>query len=693
VLLCPQEEDDRDVQCVGAMDRVFRSTNAIGKTFPILKWGSEYSSEDFKGDINAGLTVGAMLVPQSMAYALLADLPPIYGLYSSIVPLVTYACLGTSRQLGVGPVAIVALMIASSFNGDMTVDQKVQQAMTMSFIVGLCMLIMGILRLGIVVNFISHSVMSAFTSAAGITIGCSQLKYLFGVEVKRYKVAAVFQTIYSILSDIGDWHGWTCLLGFTLFTVLLLMKQWKSAYPRDPNGNSIAWTVMAFFCDFSALFSAVIGTLWSYVYHKNGIEMVIVGDLPTGLSSPSFDCIPNFEDFESLFAVSLTIAIVGYLESIAVAQIMALKFKYKIDANQELLGIGMANFLGSLFSGFPVVGSFSRTAVNGNTGARTPLCGVISAMIVLLALSLITSLFYYLPLAALAAMIEVAVMNLIDFNEMYMAYVLDKRDFVVMIITFATTLGLGVKEGLFTGVLVSMALVVQHSAFPRIAILGKRTEKTNINQYRDIKRFDDAKEQPGILIVRLDAKLFFANAAKFGEFVAKAIAMRNANDDAILDETSLHSVLIDSRGINDVDLSGIHMLTEMASELERLGLSLVFCNCNDMVKKRMMLSHIKDSIPEAFMMVEDTQDAVDFINSDDFHDMVHALNEGADVLSVCPDPTVDSVTQHPEMSPARIKIDVVAPSPPPLNIDSSNVGNEIDDASLDAANIGDKKDA
>lgn len=385
-------------------------------------------------------------------------------------------------------------------------------------------------------------------------------------------------------------------------------------------------------CDFSALVCAAIGTLWSYLYFKADIEMNIVGSIPSGLKPPTFDNLPNFDKFESLFMTALIIAIVGYLESIAVCQIMAQKFRYKIDANQELLALGGANVLGSLFSGFPVVGSFSRTAVNGNTGSMTPACGLITASIVLLALFFITSWFFYLPLCALAAMVEVAVLNLVDFHEMRMAYTLDKRDFVVMIITFGVTLGLGVKEGLFSGILVSLALVVQHSAFPRIVALGKRQEGANSHQYRDIKRFDDAEEQAGILIIRLDAKLFFGNAAKFGEFVMKNLQKRLDTELQPLPEgqVEVSTVLIDCRGINDVDLSGLHMLHEMHSELERKNVALVLCNINDLVKKRMLRAPICDKgskhpLNEALLMQEDTQEAVDFVNSPEF-DVYHPMS-------------------------------------------------------------------
>jgi len=625
-----EEEEKEAVQCVGVADRVKKQCAVIGTFFPPLVWVPNYTLEDFKGDINSGLTVGCMLVPQCMAYALLADLPPIYGMYSSVVPLMAYGILGTSRQCGLGPVAVIALMIASTFSSEMDEASKIQQAMYLSFMVGCIMVVMGMFRLGIMVNFISHSVMSAFTSGAGITIGTSQLKHFFGVKVKKYKYAMVFQTWYEIIADFENWSWWTVLMGFTMVALLVFLKMWKGWYPksRDENKpNSIQWTIFATIADFSALVVALLGILWAYLFHLADIEVNYVGDIPSGLKSPSFDSAPGFDKFEELFMSALTIAIVGYLESIAVCQMMALKFNYKIDANQELIAIGAANFLGSLFGGFPVVGSFSRTAVNGNTGSRTQLCGIITSCIVLAALFLITSWFYYLPLCALAAMVEVAVLNLVDFHEMRMAWEMDKRDFIVMIITFLTTLGVGVKEGLFTGIFVSMALVVQHSAFPRIVVLGKRAN----GAYRDISKFgkgcafagdDPAEEIPGILIVRLDAKLFFANAAKFGEFVVHHCKKRTLElgDKWEVNPERVYSVLIDSRGINDTDLSGLHMLAEMHSEVSRLDITMLYCNINDKVKKRLLQSAI--NIKDEWLIQEDTEVAVQYIKSAEFQNFI-----------------------------------------------------------------------
>lgn len=670
-----QEDEDEDVACVGAMDRVTKQCSIFGKFFPILTWGSQYSCEDAKCDINAGLTVGCMLVPQCMAYALLADLPVNYGLYSSVIPLYVYAFLGTSGQCGIGPVAVISLMISSSFTDDMDQDAKIEQAMYLSFIMGLLMVIMGCVRLGVIVNFISHSVMSAFTSGAGITIGTSQCKHLFGVTTTKFKLAYVFRTLAEIVTKFSEWSWETMAMGFSLWGLMLALKQWKGCYPKAKAGqppNSWPHTIFTLVCDFSALVCAVIGTFWAFGFRESGIAIKTAGEIPSGLQTPTIDAVPSFDKFEELVVTALLIAIVGYLESIAVCQIMALRTNTKIDANQELFAIGGANLIGSFFSGFPVVGSFSRTAVNGNTGSRTPMCGIITATVVLGALYFLTSLFYFLPLCALAAMVEVAVLNLVDFHEIYSAYQLDKRDFAVMMITFLTTLCWDVKMGLFIGVGASILLVVQHSAFPRVVVLGKRDN----GQYRDKKRLTGCKDVPGVLIIRLDAKLFFANAAKFHSFVIDAVDKRDKVDEAGTG-TLTDTVIIDARGINDVDLSGLHMLHELVNELKRDERNLVFCNINDKVKKRMHASAVygakaharnenddyDSSLAEkAFLLIDDTQDCINFIQSQAFANLIapDAENDGfADPVAGYGEARIRSASENKAPSSADIEMGAV----------------------------------
>ena len=564
--------------------------------FPPLQWVPNYSLLDLKGDMISGITVGCMLVPQSMAYATLADLPPQNGLYSSCIGLIVYSLLGTSRQLGLGPVAVVSLMVASAIDPDDSDELKVAAASQLAFLVGIVLFVLGLLRAGVLVNFISHSVMSAFTSAAGITIGASQFKYLFGITVPRYDYAMVFQTIIKILSELDEANGYAVIMGFSSILALMLLRMWKSRHSAPPTeGCKVGWYILMGIADFSALVLALTTTIWAWLWNMADINVDTVGDIPSGYASPNGDGVPSFSETSSIMIVCMVIALVGYLESMSVAQIMASKFQYTVNANQELIAIGAANFIASFFSAFPCVGSFSRTAVHGNVGAKTQLAGAISSLIVLGALYFLTKLFVYLPYCALAAMIEVAVLNLIDINAFIEAWKLHKRDFIVMITTFVVTLCMSVKIGLFTGICLSILLVVQHSAFPRCSIHGKRPN----GAYRDVGRFPDAVEIPSVLIVVLHAKIFFANANRFGSFVSKAIRRANEKQDVMptgsgkTDQAhgskgDLNWLVLDARAITDVDLSGLHVLHEMCNTLRKKHqIEIVICNVSDKVKKQL----------------------------------------------------------------------------------------------------------
>eukprot|EP00656_Telonema_subtile_P026346 TRINITY_DN2831_c0_g4_i1.p1 TRINITY_DN2831_c0_g4~~TRINITY_DN2831_c0_g4_i1.p1 ORF type:complete len:745 (-),score=197.60 TRINITY_DN2831_c0_g4_i1:176-2410(-) len=648
-------EEDREESC-GSNIGWLRLNKTAKKFFPPLQWVPVYSSTDLKGDLISGITVGCMLVPQSMAYAVLADLPPVNGLYSSFVGLLVYALFGTSRQLGLGPVAVVSLMVSSTLNADDSDANKVQQAAQLSFVVGMALTVLGLLRAGVMVNFISHSVMSAFTSAAGITIGASQFKHLFGLEVPRYDRAMVFQTTVKILSNLDHANGYAVIQGFSAILFLILLRLWKSSHPTPPEGCKAGWWCLRMLADFSALVVAAVWTSWAFLWNKGGINVPTVGDIPSGYSSPSTDSIPSFTEMEGILIVSVVIAMVGYLESMSVSQIMASKFQYRVDANQELLAIGAANVIASFFGAFPTVGSFSRTAVHGNVGARTNAAGAISAFVVFGSLYFLTTLFVYLPYSALAAMIEVAVLNLVDIQAFVEAYKLHKRDFVVMLVTFTTTLGLGVKEGLFTGICLSILLVVQHSAFPRCSIHGRRPT----GNYRDVARFPDAVEDPRFIIVCLHAKIFFANANRFGAFVTKAILRAHSKalelegtpqkefEEARRPEKDeLKWLILDARAITDIDLSGLHVLHGMSKSLEKKNdMRIVMCNASDKVRKQVQRAEgVMGHVLFTKLTSKDTEDAVEFcLNHSD-----PEAQDGVEANIVHEENTVKVPSMQPEL--------------------------------------------
>jgi sulfate permease, SulP family len=509
-----------------------------------LEWYRSYDRSLFRGDLNAGITVGIMLIPQGMAYAVLAGLPPIYGLYAAIVPLAIYAILGSSRQLAVGPVAMVSLLVFAGVSefAEVGSARYIQLAIFAAFGVGLVQFFMGILRMGFLVNFLSHPVLSGFTSAAAIIIGASQIKSLLGLQLPQ--TANVVELILIALVNIGEIHLLTALIGVLSAVLVLSLKRWKKTFP-------------------SALFVVITGILvvWGFGLSAKGVA--IVGEIPGGL--PSF-IVPSVEasDMMRLAPMILVIALVSFMESIAVAKAIANRKGYSIDANKELVALGAANVGGSLFQSFPTTGGFSRTAVNDQSGANTGLASLISALIVTITVLFLTPLFYYLPIAVLAAIIIVAVSTLFDAKTIRSLWKTDKRDFFVLMVTFWATLLIGIEQGIVIGMVISVVSVIYYSTRPHSAELGQLGETDN---FRNVLRYPDAKVRQDVLVFRFDSPLYFTSASSFQELLMQAISKKGS---------ALKYVVLDASSINYIDSSGIHTLKSIASELVSKGIALHF---------------------------------------------------------------------------------------------------------------------
>ena len=512
----------------------------IKKFLPFLDWMKAYDRKDFSGDLSAGLTVGVMLIPQGMAYSMLAGLPPIYGLYASTIPLIIYALLGTSRQLAVGPVAMVALLISAGVAplAEIGSDQYVTLAILLALMVGLFQLMMGVLRLGFVVNFLSHPVISGFTSAAALIIGLSQLKHLLGVDLGRSKFVHVI--LQQAFENVGNIHWPTFILGVVAIGVIITIKKINKRIPGP-------------------LIAVFIGILAVYFLGLDEGGMKILKDVPSGLpklSAPNLD----MEAITSLIPTMLAISLVGFMESIAVAKAIQAKHKnYEVVPNQELIGLGAANILGSFFSSFPVTGGFSRTAVNDQAGARTGLASIISAVLIILTLLFLTPLFYYLPKAILASVIMVAVFGLIDFKEAKHLWKHDKRDFAMLFVTFIATLSMGIEEGILIGVVLSLIMVIYRAAYPHVAKLGQ-IEGTD--QFRNVLRFDNAIDRENLLIIRPDSQLFFANINFIRD---KWDAWEKPKGD------KLKCVVFNAKAVNAMDSSAVHFLEERFHDYQEKG--------------------------------------------------------------------------------------------------------------------------
>lgn len=520
---------------------------SIANTFkgflPILEWLPNYKKTDLQGDLSAGLTVGIMLIPQGMAYAMLAGLEPIHGLYAVTVPLLLYAIFGTSRQLAVGPVAMVSLLTAAgiaSLNAD-SPEQYLLYALSLAFLVGLIQFGMGILRLGFVVNFLSHPVISGFTSAAAIIIGLSQIKHLFRINLPNSE--HIQEMVVAIAQNIGEIHWLTFGIGLVGIIIIKYGKKIHKSFPAP-------------------LVAVIVGIALVSGFDLTAQGVKIVGDVPSGLptlSSPSFD----MEVWNTLLPIALTISLVGFAESFAVAKTIQSKHKnYKLDANQELIGLGMANFGAAFFKGYPVTGGFSRTAVNNDAGAKTGLASIFSAILIVLTLLFFTGLFYNLPSAILAAVVLVAVSGLIDYKEPIHLWHKDKSDFAMLIATFVITLTLGIETGIIAGMVLSLIVVIYRASRPHMARLG-RVPGTNI--FRNVNRFKDLVERDELLMVRIDGPIYFANIAFIKGKLDKWIASK---------EDKVNMIVFNMESVTNIDSTGAHALNEWILAWRKSGMDV-----------------------------------------------------------------------------------------------------------------------
>jgi len=532
---------------------------------PALDWFANYDKANLKGDLAAGLTVGVMLIPQGMAYAMIAGLPPIYGLYACTIPIILYALFGTSRQLAVGPVAMVSLLTASGIGtiAEGGTELYILLAITLALFVGILQFLLGVFRLGFLVNFLSHPVISGFTSAAALIIGLSQLKHLLGVNIPRSH--HITEIIGNAIAQFGNINWITFGIGMGGIVLIKLIKKFNKAFP-------------------SQLVAVVFGILlvWGLGLTNEGVK--IVGEVPDGLPSlvmPSFE----YSHWEALLPIALTIALVSFMESIAVAKSIQSKHReYKIVPNQELIALGAANIGGAFFQSYPVTGGFSRTAVNDQAGAKTALASVFSVILIVLTLLFFTPLFYYLPKAILASVIMVAVFGLIDYEEAIHLWKSNRRDFLMLIVTFIATLTLGIELGIGVGVILSLAMVLFQSTRPHVAVLAK-VPSTNV--YRNIDRFNNLKEREDLTIIRFDNQLYFANVNYFKEVIETELHRKT---------NTLKAIILSADTIYDLDSSAVHALEEVLEDCQNRKVAVYFSCVRGPVRDAMKKGHLIEKI-------------------------------------------------------------------------------------------------
>ncbi len=494
-----------------------------------------------------------MLVPQSMAYALLAGLPPIYGLYASTVPAVIYALFGTSRHMPVGPPALMALLTLASVSrlAEPRTEEYVGYVLLLALMAGVIQLGMGLLRMGFLTNFVSHPVLSGFIYASAIIIALSQVEHFLGIEVPA--AHSTPETVAAIFEKAGSTDWLPLSVGLLSLAAIVLLGRFA---PRLPG----------------PLIAVAAATLAVYLLSL-GDRVGIVGEVPRGLPDLSMPTL-DFEVARALLPAALIVAFVGFIESISVAKAIAARERYKIDSNAELRALGLSNVGAAFFSGFPVAGSFSRTAVQYQSGGRTQMASILTALMVVLTLLALTPLFYYLPDAALAAVIVVAVYKLLDLREARHIFRVRGSDGLTLLITFSATLLFGVEQGILAGAAFSLLAFLRRTAYPEITELGYVEEE---DAFLGLRSHPEAKTFPEALILRFDARLYFANIPFLEECLISLIP----------DRPRLKYVILDCRGINDVDVTAIEGLENLAAEYRARGIRLLFTHVKKQIRDRL----------------------------------------------------------------------------------------------------------
>ncbi|WP_417559326.1 SulP family inorganic anion transporter [Marinomonas sp.] len=525
----------------------------IARFIPALSWLKTYNHRQFSQDATAAFIVTMLLIPQSLAYAMLAGVPPEVGLYSSILPLVLYALFGTSTSLSVGPVAVASLMTATSLAviAEQGTASYLTGAITLALLSGAMLVIMGVMKLGMVTNLLSHSVISGFISASGIIIALSQLKHILGIQAHGDNVVT---QLLSMLENIGQFKPMTFVIGVSVIAFLLLARRHAKRFlimlkVPEASAASLAKT------------APILGVLSSlaivYLYDLQSHGVAITGHIPAGLPSLIFT-LPSLELIKELALPALMISIIGYVESISVGKTLGAKRREKVKPNQELIGLGAANIASGVSGGFPVTGGFSRSVVNFDAGAVTQLASIMTALGIMIASLLLTPMLYFLPKATLAATIIVAVTTLIDFSILKKTWQFSRSDFYAVLATIVITLLLGVEVGVASGVALSIALHLYRTSKPHVAEVGliKGSE-----HFRNVKRYE-VETSPQLLCLRPDESLFFANATFLEDHIIDTISQRK----------EINHVVIQCSAVNEIDFSALEMLEALNLQLKSLNI-------------------------------------------------------------------------------------------------------------------------
>lgn len=547
-------------------------------------WVRQYRRDWLPGDVGAGLIVSVMLIPQSLAYALLAGLPPQVGLYASVLPLAAYALFGSSMTLAVGPVAVVSLMTASALAplASAGTTEYATLAVLLALTSGVMLFAAGLLRLGFLAYFLSYSVITGFISGAAILITVGQLKYLLGIPLPGGNALAMMHELPSALTHINPTAA---SIGIGAILFLVFARTWL---PRLLLSIGFTKHFSAVVGRLSPMLAVVIATAYSALNQIDQTAQVsIVGAVPAGLPALSVPSI-DLSALRALALPALLITLVGFVESVSVAQSLALKRGQRILPNKELMGIGVANVASAISGGYPVTGGFARSVINYDAGAHTPGAGIVSALVMTIVIMGMTRWFHYLPHAVLAATIMVAVLTLVDFKTFRETWRYDKADGVAMLLTFAGVLLFGVEHGILLGVALSLAVMVWRSSHPHMAVVGR---VPGSEHFRNVDRHE-VQTLPGMIALRVDESLYFANAQ-----VVEATIVR-----LVREKPDTRCVLLIMSAVNQLDATALHMLTELEASLSERGVSLQFAEVKGPVLDRLQSTTLGQRMRERIFL-------------------------------------------------------------------------------------------
>ncbi|KAG2697033.1 hypothetical protein I3760_07G087400 [Carya illinoinensis] len=557
---------------------------------PILEWAPRYNFEFLKSDLIAGITIASLAIPQGISYAKLANLPPILGLYSSFVPPLVYAMMGSSRDLAVGTVAVASLLTASMLGEEVDAKENptlyLQLAFTATFFAGVFEACLGLLRLGFIVDFLSHATIVGFMAGAATVVCLQQLKAILGLEHFTQGTDLV-SVMRSVFTQTHKWRWESGVLGCCFLFFLISTRYFSKRKPK------FFWiSAMA------PLTTVILGSLLVYLTHaeKHGVQ--VIGELKKGLNPPSFgDLVFVSPYLMTAIKAGIITGVIALAEGIAVGRSFSMFKNYHIDGNKEMIAFGMMNIVGSCTSCYLTTGPFSRSAVNYNAGCKTAVSNIVMAVAVMLTLLFLTPLFHYTPLVVLAAIIISAMLGLIDYEAAMHLWHVDKFDFVVCMSAYIGVVFGSVTIGLVIAISISLLRVLLFVARPRTLVMGNIPDSMI---YRNVEQYPNASNVPGILILEIDAPIYFTNASYLRERIARWI---NEEEDRIKSsgETSLQYVILDMSAVGNIDTSGISMLEEMKKTADRRELKLVLANPGGEVMKKLNKSKFIENIDQEWI--------------------------------------------------------------------------------------------